>query len=282
MYQNSISLCVKNHLLPLTRPLVMGILNVTPDSFYSKSRTQSDDELMRRVEQIVSEGADIIDIGGCSTRPFAGEVDEQEELKRLFAALHIVRRSVPDAIVSVDTFRASVAETVIKAFDIDIVNDVSGESDDTMVDVVARYRRPYVLMHTRGTPQTMQQLTHYDSFEEELMRFFALKINRLCARGVNDIIIDPGFGFAKTGEQNYELLRLLPHFKVFERPVLAGISRKRMLYEAIGTNAENSLAATVAANTLALAGGASILRVHDVKEAVDAVAIYQRTYNQHI
>lgn len=279
MVQNSISIRLKNQLYTLSSPVVMGILNVTPDSFYSKSRIQSEEEILDRCEAILSEGGSIIDIGGYSTRPTADSVSENEEKERLFWALEIIKKRFPEAILSVDTFRASIAEAVIKDFGVDIINDVSGGTlDDKMFEVIAKYNVPYILMHMRGTPQTMQSLTEYDNFMEDIMHFFAEKIRDLTAMGVSDIILDPGFGFAKTTEQNFELLRELSNFRIFDRPVLAGLSRKSMLYKSLNTDAEHSLTATIAANTLALAGGASILRVHDVKEAVETIAIFRQTY----
>jgi dihydropteroate synthase len=257
----------------------MGILNVTPDSFYSKSRIQSEEDILNRCEAILSEGGSIIDIGGYSTRPIAEAVSENEEKERLFWALEIIKKQFPEAILSVDTFRASIAEAVIKDFGVDIINDVSGGTlDANMFEVIAKYNVPYILMHMRGTPQTMQSLTEYDNFMEDIMHFFAEKIRDLTAMGVSDIILDPGFGFAKTSEQNFELLRELSNFRIFDRPILAGLSRKSMLYKCLNTDAEHSLTATIAANTLALAGGASILRVHDVKEAVETIGIFRQTY----
>lgn len=279
MVQNSISIRLKNQLYTLSNPVVMGILNVTPDSFYSKSRIQSEEEILARCEAILSEGGTIIDIGGYSTRPTAVAVSESEEQERLFWALEIIKKQFPEAILSVDTFRAAIAEAVIKNFGVDIINDVSGGTlDANMFDIIAKYNVPYILMHMRGTPQTMQSLTEYDNFMEDIMRCFAEKIRTLTAMGVSDIILDPGFGFAKTIEQNFELLRDLSNFRIFDRPVLAGLSRKSMLYKSLNTDAEHSLTATIAANTLALAGGASILRVHDVKEAVETINIFRHTY----
>ena len=279
MLTNSISLRLKKQIYSLSQPLVMGILNVTPDSFYSKSRLRSEEEILARAEEIVNQGGAIIDVGGYSTRPTAAAVTENEEKERLFWALEIIKKRFPEAIISVDTFRSTVAEAVIKHFEADIINDVSGGTlDESMFDVVAKYNVPYILMHMRGTPQTMQSFTNYDNFMEDVMRFFAERINRLTALGVSDIILDPGFGFAKTIEQNFELLKNLSHFQIFERPILAGLSRKSMLYKTLNTDAEHSLTATIAANTLALAGGASILRVHDVKEAIETIAIFEQTY----
>ena len=279
MSQNSISLRIKNTLHPLSCPMVMGILNVTPDSFYSKSRVNSEQEIIARAAEILEQGGDIIDIGGYSTRPSAASINEKEELDRLFCALEIIKKHFSQAILSVDTFRASVADAAIREYGVDIINDVSGGTlDDKMFDTVARYNVPYIMMHMRGTPQNMQTFTEYNDLVEDILRFFAERINRLTALGVSDIIIDPGFGFAKTMEQNFELLRKLSRFQILGKPVLAGLSRKSMLYKALNTDAEHSLAATIGANMLALVGGASILRVHDVKEAVETVKIHQHTY----
>jgi dihydropteroate synthase len=280
MFQNSISIRLKKQIYSLSNPIVMGILNVTPDSFYSSSRIESDKGILARAGEILDQGGSIIDIGGYSTRPTAGFVSPEEEQERLFRTLEIVRKAYPEAILSVDTFRASVAESVIKNFGVDIINDVSGGTlDENMFDVIAKYNIPYILMHMRGTPQTMQTLTDYEDLIEEVMRFFAEKINKLTGLGVSDIILDPGFGFAKTTAQNFELLQKLACFQTFGRPVLAGLSRKSMLYKTLDTDAEHALAATIAANTLALTGGASILRVHDVKEAVETINIFQHTYH---
>lgn len=276
MLANSISLRLKKQLFSLSKPVVMGILNVTPDSFYSRSRVLSEVEILQRAEEILEQGGSIIDVGGYSTRPTADEISAEEEQKRLFQALKPIREQFPGAIISVDTFRADVAEAAIEHFGVDIINDISGGTlDDRMFEVIVKYNVPYILMHMRGTPQTMQNLTGYDNFPEDIMLFFAEKINQLTAMGVSDIILDPGFGFAKTTEQNFELLKNLSRFKIFERPLLAGLSRKSMLYKTLNTDAEHSLSATIAANMLALRGGASILRVHDVKEAADTIAIYE-------
>jgi len=279
MPQNSISLRIKNILQPLSCPMVMGILNVTPDSFYSKSRANSEQEIVNRVTAILEEGGDIIDVGGYSTRPSAAEISEKEEIERLFWALGIIKKHFSQATVSIDTFRAKVAEAAIREFGVDIINDVSGGTlDDKMFEVIGRYNVPYIMMHMRGTPKSMQTFTDYDDLIEDILRFFAEQINRLTALGVSDIILDPGFGFAKTTEQNFELLRKLSNFQIFGRPVLAGLSRKSMLFKTLNTDAEHCLTATIGANMLALAGGASILRVHDVKEAVETVKIYKSTY----
>jgi dihydropteroate synthase len=280
MQSNSISIRIKNRILSLSSPIVMGILNVTPDSFYPESRANTEERMIARATTILAEGGSIIDIGGYSTRPFAVEVTEKEELERLFGALTVIRKHFPDAILSVDTYRAHVADQVIREFAVDIINDISGGTLDPLMDeVIAYHQIPYILMHMRGTPQTMQQFTSYKNLFREVSLFFAQRIQRLSELGVNDIVLDPGFGFAKTTAQNFELLRHLSRFSLFEKPLLVGLSRKSMLYKSLHTDSEHCLPATIAVNTIALMGGASILRVHDVNEAVQAIAMYQNTYS---
>jgi dihydropteroate synthase len=256
----------------------MGILNITPDSFYTESRVNSEERIIARVKTILEEGGTIIDIGGYSTRPFAAVVSEKEEMKRLVRALSIIRKYFPNSILSVDTYRANIADQVIREFGVDIINDISGgELDPHMDKVIAYHHVPYILMHMKGTPQTMQQFTTYKNLVQEITLFFAQRIQRLSELGVNDIVLDPGFGFAKTTAQNFELLEHLSEFLFFERPLLVGLSRKSMLFKTLNTDAEHSLPATIAANTIALMGGASILRVHDVKEAIQVITIYENT-----
>ena len=262
---------------------VMGIVNVTPDSFYAGSRIQGEEALRQRVRQIVEEGASMIDVGAYSTRPDADEVSAQEELERLAAALPIIREELafvgqPDMLVSVDTFRASVAESCVSGLGGDIINDVSGGTlDDAMFDVVARTKVPYILMHMRGTPQTMQQLTDYDEpLTLAVANFFDTQLKSLYALDRDaQVILDPGFGFAKTLEQNYVLFSNLPLLmqRFAELPMLVGISRKSMIYRLLGTTADEALNGTTVLNTLATQMGAHILRVHDVRAAVEAVKI---------
>ena len=280
MQSNSISIRLKNRILSLSSPIVMGILNVTPDSFYEKSRVNTEERMIARVEAILAEGGAIIDIGGYSTRPFAVEVTEKEEMRRLFEALSIIRKHFPDAILSVDTYRAHVADQVIREFAVDIINDISGGTLDPLMDeTIAYHQVPYILMHMIGTPQTMQQFTTYKNLFLEVTLFFAQRIQRLSELGVNDIVLDPGFGFSKTATQNFELLKHFSRFALFEKPLLAGLSRKSMLYKTLHTDADHSLPATIAVNIIALMSGASILRVHDVNEAVQAIAMFENTYS---
>ena len=265
---------IKGNLISLETPLVMGIVNVTPDSFFEGSRKQSEKEIVQRVQQILEQGATIIDIGGQSTAPSSTLHSAQEELQRISPALSIIQREFPQAILSIDTFYSEVAKASVEKYGVAIINDISGgQIDDKMFATVAELNVPYILMHMRGTPQTMQQLTNYDNLMEEIIYYFSEKIAHLNSLGVNDIIMDPGFGFSKTLEQNYELMAHLKYFHIFDTPLLVGISRKSMVYKPLATNAEGSLNATTVLNTYALQSGAKILRVHDVKEAVECVTL---------
>lgn len=268
------TLNMKGRLVSLSTPLVMGILNVTPDSFYAGSRKQTEAAIEERIQTILNEGGEVIDIGGYSSRLDATEVSPEEEMNRLSFALKILNRQYPDALVSVDTFRASVARRCVEEYGVAMINDISGgEIDPEMFSTVAALRVPYIMMHMRGTPQTMQQYTDYDDLVGDIMKYFAEKVQQLNLLGVNDIILDPGFGFSKTLEQNYELMRRLSEFSLFELPLLVGISRKSMIYRFLGGTPAESLNGTTVLNTYALLHGADILRVHDVREAVEAVKI---------
>lgn len=271
-------------LIDLGTPQVMGILNVTPDSFYSGSRKQTDTEIAERVEQILAEGGQMIDIGAYSSRPNADDVSTKEEMERLRRGLRILREKAPDTIVSVDTFRADVAKMCVEEYGVQIVNDISGgELDKEMFSTVARLGVPYVLMHMKGTPQTMQEAPHYDDLMKEVLLYFAEKVQQLRDLGQKDIILDPGFGFAKTLEHNYELLSHLEALQIFELPILVGVSRKSMIYKLLGTTAQEALNGTTVLNTICLMKGcANILRVHDVKECVEAVNIYQQLYKNNL
>ena len=268
---------VKGRLLDLATPQVMGILNVTPDSFYSGSRMQTQEEIAARARQIIDEGASIIDIGAYSSRPNAEHITAEEEMNRLRTGLEIVNRNHPDAIVSVDTFRADVAEQCVTEYGVAIVNDIAaGEMDHRMFETVARLGVPYIMMHMQGTPQTMHKNPHYDNLLKEIFIYFARKIQQLRDLGVKDIIIDPGFGFGKTLGHNYELMAHLEEFSVFGLPLLVGVSRKSMIYRLLGGTPVESLNGTAVLDTIALMKGADILRVHDVREAVEAVKIVKR------
>lgn len=276
-YFEPYTLNVSGKLLEVDSPIVMGILNATPDSFYSGSRCDSDEAVRMRVRQIVSEGGRIIDVGGYSSRPMADDVTPEDEWRRLSAALRIVRDEAPGAIVSVDTFRASIAERCVGEYGVDIVNDISsGQLDRAMIPTVARLKVPYVMMHMRGNPHTMQDFTDYGDVAADVMRFLGDRMKEAAYAGISDIILDPGFGFSKTLDQNYELLARMELLRELGYPLLVGVSRKSMVYKLLGTSPEQSLNATTAVNTLALLKGASILRVHDVREAVEAVAVVEK------
>lgn len=272
------TLNIRARLVTFDRPAVMGILNVTPDSFFSGSRAMSAYDIERRVETMLTQGVDIIDIGACSTRPGAEPVSDDEETARLSRGMEIVRRLAPDIPVSVDTFHASVARRAVTTMGCDIVNDVSGGTlDDNMAATVADLHCPYILMHMRGTPTTMQTLTEYgDDVTATVISELQRQVRRFEQAGVADIIIDPGFGFAKTVDQNYAVMAGLRRFAIFGRPVLVGISRKSMITKALSIRADEALEATTALNAYALDRGADILRVHDVAAARQAVDIHVR------
>lgn len=274
------SLNLRGKLVEFSRQQVMGIINVTPDSFYSGSRTQSHDDIALKAKKMLDEGADWLDLGAYSTCPGADDVTPAEEIERLRTGMRAIRSVAPDAIVSIDTFRADVALQAVEELGADMINDISGGLlDDDMPSTIAKLKVPYVLMHTRGTPATMQQLTDYRDVTGDVLAELARRIDIFGMAGVNDIIVDPGFGFAKTVEQNYRLLRDLEAFHVFERPLLVGVSRKSMIYRTFGTTPDEALNGTTVINTIALMAGASVLRVHDAKEAAEAVKIVELTYN---
>lgn len=259
--------------MPLDPPLIMGILNVTEDSFFDGGKYTEEAKIVARAEQIIREGGDIIDIGAVSTRPGAQDLPEQEEIARIQRAVSAVRAALPNAAISVDTWRASVARAAVPC-GADIINDVSGGTfDPEMIPTMGQLQVPYILMHTPEKPDTMQQHTDYEDILAEMIQFFGQQIEKLHEAHVHDIILDPGFGFGKTLEQNYFVLQNMDAFKVFDLPILVGISRKSMIYKLLGTTPDYALNGTTVVNTLALMKGAHILRVHDVKEAVEAVKI---------
>ena len=274
------TLNVRGRLLDLSKPQVMGILNVTPDSFYAGSRMETEEAVRRRVRQIIAEGGSMIDVGAYSSRPGAADVSAEEEMERLRRGMSIVREEAPEIPVSVDTFRADVAKMAVEEMGVDIINDISGgELDKEMFKTVAKLGVPYILMHMKGTPQTMQQAPHYDDLMKEVMLYFAEKVQQLRDLGQKDIVLDPGYGFAKTIDHNYELLKHQEMLEVFELPLLVGVSRKSMIYRFLGSSPEEALNGTTVLNTLALQKGANILRVHDVKEAVEVVRLVEKFSN---
>lgn len=268
---------VNGRLLDLSVPQVMGILNVTPDSFFAGSRAQTIEDITARARQIIDEGASIIDIGAYSSRPGAEHITVEEELRRLRTALEILNKNHPNAVISVDTFRADVAKVCVRDYGVAIINDIAaGEMDEKMFETVAELNVPYIMMHMQGTPQNMQKEPHYDNLIKEVFMYFAEKVQKLHDLKVNDIILDPGFGFGKTLEHNYELMNNLQEFQIFELPLLVGVSRKSMITRLLNIKADEALNGTTVLNTIALQKGANILRVHDVKEAVQTVKIVEK------
>lgn len=265
---------VNGKLLDLSSPKVMGILNLTPDSFYAESRKQTEQDIRVRTRQIIEEGGSIIDVGAYSSRSKAEHITPDEEMRRLRNGLQIINSEYPDAIISVDTFRADVARMCVEEYGVAIINDIAaGEMDENMFQMIARLKVPYIMMHMQGTPQNMQQNPHYENVVKEVMLYFATKIQQLRDLGAKDLIIDPGFGFGKTLEHNYELLEKLESFQLFDLPLLVGVSRKSMIYKLLGGTSEDALNGTSIINTISLLKGANILRVHDVKAASEAVQI---------
>lgn len=268
-------------LIDLTIPKVMGVVNITPDSFYGKSRF-SLENIVDVAVSMVGEGASIIDIGAFSSRPGAGEISVEEEEERLFPALSMIRKKLPDIPVSIDTFRASVAKTAVLEYGAAIINDISGgEADNSMFSVIAELNVPYILMHMRGNPGNMQQYTDYDDVVSDILRWYGPRIQKLHTLGVKDIIIDPGFGFSKTIEQNFEMLSRLNEFHITGKPLLAGLSRKATIWKTLGITPDEALNGTTVLNTVALLNGADILRVHDVREAVEAIKLVEKIKDQN-
>ena len=263
----------KGRLIDLSSPKVMGILNSTPDSFFEDSRTQNKSDILKKAEMMLEEGATFIDIGGYSSRPDAENVAENEELKRVVPAIELLVKEFPEILISVDTFRSKVAEEAIGA-GAALINDISaGRLDEKMMSIIAQHQVPYIMMHMHGTPKTMKQLTAYDDLVSDITYYFSEKIKEARTLGINDLILDPGFGFAKTTDQNFELLKKSALFSSFKLPVLIGISRKTMIHKTLNISPKKALNGTTVLNTLALTKGAAILRVHDVKEAMETIKL---------
>lgn len=267
-------------LVDLSTPKIMGILNVTPDSFYDGGVHNSEKKILNHVEKMLNDGAIFIDIGAYSSRPNAINIDEDEELNRVVPALELVNKKFPETIISIDTFRSKVAETCLNS-GASIINDISaGEMDKKMMKIVGKYNVPYVMMHMKGNPQNMIRKTNYDDMLKEIIKYFSKKINQAVSYKINDMIIDPGFGFAKDLKQNYDLLSNIDLLKILDKPIMVGISRKSMIYQSLKTNAKESLNGTTVLNTVSLIKGASILRVHDVKEANECIKLISALNNQ--
>lgn len=264
----------KGKLIDLTTPTVMGILNITPNSFFDGGKYKNESEILTRVEKMIREGATFVDIGAYSSKPSAEFVSEQEEIERIVPVVNLILKHFPETILSIDTFRSEVAKACIEN-GAAIINDIAaGNLDAKMLDTIAKYQVPYIMMHMRGTPQTMQKLTDYGDIVKEMLFYFSERVAAARNFGINDLIIDPGFGFAKTLQQNYEVFQKLELFESLELPMLIGISRKSMIYKTLNSNAEEALNGTTVLNTLALTKGAKILRVHDVKQAMECVTLF--------
>ncbi len=269
----------KGQLIDLTSPKVMGILNVTPNSFFDGGKYKNESEMLSQVGKMLADGAAFIDVGAYSSKPSAEFVSEEEELQRIVPIINLILEYYPETLISVDTFRSEVAKVCIEN-GAAIINDISaGNLDDKMLETVAKYNIPYIMMHMRGTPETMQKMTNYDNIVKAMLFYFSEKVAQARSLGINDLIIDPGFGFAKTLEQNYEVLQKMEFFEMLELPLLAGVSRKSMIYKALNSSADEALNGTTVLNTIALTKGAKILRVHDVKEAVECVTLFNKINN---
>ncbi|TRX28964.1 dihydropteroate synthase [Flavobacterium franklandianum] len=270
----------KGQLIDLTTPKVMGILNVTPNSFYDGGMYKSSSEMLTKVGKMLSDGATFIDVGAYSSKPSAEYVSEEEELQRILPIINLILEYYPETLLSVDTFRSEVAKVCIEN-GAAIINDISaGNLDDNMLETIAKYNVPYIMMHMRGTPETMQKMTSYENIVKEILFYFSEKVARARSFGINDLIIDPGFGFAKTLDQNYEVLQKMELFEILELPLLAGFSRKSMIYKTLQSSASDALNGTTVLNTVALTKGAKILRVHDVKQGMECVTLFNKINNQ--
>jgi len=268
---------VRGNLMDLSVPKVMGIINITPDSFYGLSRSTDEEDIITVATEMIEDGADILDVGGYSTRPGADEISYEEERGRVMNAVKVIARELPEAVISVDTFRSEIAREAVLEYGAAIINDISGgESDPEMFRTIAKLKVPYILMHMQGVPGTMQLKPEYDDVVADILKWFGERISRLQSMGVADIIIDPGFGFGKTAAHNFDLLRRLGELSVSGLPLLVGISRKSMIWKTLDITPEDALTGTIVLNTVALMNGADILRVHDVKEAVEAVKLVKR------
>jgi dihydropteroate synthase len=277
LFSRNLSLNLHGRIADLSTPVVMGIINATPDSFFSESRLSEPSRAVEVASEMVDQGALIIDVGGVSSRPGAEEISVEEELNRLTPVVEAIRTGLPECAISVDTWRSGVAKTMVQRFSIDMINDISaGRMDPEMFATMAELNIPYVIMHMKGVPRNMQNTPQYRNVVDEILQFFGERVYQLRKLGINDIVIDPGFGFGKTLEQNYQLLRELDAFRILELPLMVGISRKSMIYNALGKESGQALNGTTAAHMAALIGGANILRAHDVREAMETVKIFRQ------
>ena len=275
-FSRNLSINCKGKRIDFTYPVIMGIVNLTPDSFYDGGKYTDIESVEKRIDELIKEGANILDFGAFSSRPGASEVSEEEEWKRLSPALKLAREKYPDKIFSVDTFRSSIAKKALEEYGIDIINDITGgDADPKMYDLIAESKTPYIIMHMKGTPFQMEKNPVYDDIVDDLLNYFRKKTEILLSKGVNDIIIDPGFGFGKNMKDNYKLLSSLEVFQLFEMPVLIGISRKSLIKKLLGISHEQSLNSKTALHMYSLTKGASVLRVHDVREALECINLYK-------
>ncbi len=271
------SINIKKKIYDLSTPKIMGIINITPDSFYDGGKTERKEQILQQARTHIDDGADILDIGGYSSRPGAQNISEKEERSRIIPAIEVIKKHFPGIVISLDTFRASIAKDMVNDYNIDIINDISaGNMDDNMFKTIANLNIPYIMMHMKGVPQNMHNMAHYDNMLKEIIYFFSEKIRMLKLSGVKDIIIDPGFGFGKNIDQNFTLLRNLDVFNFFELPVLVGLSRKSMIYKTLHSDPGNALNGTTVLHTLALLKNVNILRVHDVKQARETVILMNK------
>lgn len=278
LFPQKYTLRIKGRLITLEKPKIMGILNLTPDSFYIGSRVNTSEAILSKARQMIGDGADFLDLGGYSSRPNAVDISIQEEIDRVIPAIEVIRTEFPEILLSVDTFRSNVAKEAILA-GADMVNDISaGNLDEEMLPLISSLQVPYIAMHMKGNPQTMQSLSHYSDILGEILYYFAEKVDLFRKLGIKDVIVDPGFGFAKTIEQNFFLLKNLRSFEVFGLPLLAGLSRKSLIYKTLQITAPEALNGTTALNMVALIQGANLLRVHDVKEAKETVKLFEQLY----
>ena len=276
MFTKKTSINCKGQLLDLSKPVIMGILNITPDSFYDGGNYNQNEKILQRLSQMINEGATIVDIGAYSSRPGSSHISEKEELSRLIPVLKLIVKFFPDLIVSVDTFRSKIASLAVNEFGVSVINDISaGEFDNKMFETVSELQVPYIMMHMKGKPENMQNNTQYKDLIKEITSYFSGKVMGLKELGHRDIIIDPGFGFSKTLLQNHQLLKSLKDFEIFGLPILVGISRKSMIYKHLDISAEKALNGTSILNTIAMQNGADILRVHDVKEALEVIKLIE-------
>lgn len=282
LFSREFSLNLNGKRTPFSKPLVMGIINATPDSFYAHSRNPDPAEAAKMARDMIDRGADMLDVGAVSSRPGATDIKEEEEIRRLAPVLQAIRQELPDCVISLDTSRSGVVRKMHRQFRIDMVNDITaGQTDQAMFNCIAELGLPYVMMHMKGSPADMQDHPEYDHVVDDILQFFGERLQRLRKLGVTDVIVDPGFGFGKTIEQNYQLLNDLDSFHILELPIMVGISRKSMIYNVLDTNPEEALSGTTAAHMAALMKGANLLRVHDVRAAVETVSIFQQIVNSH-